>query len=768
MFDINPSLGTIYLNCTNRIEGEFGWLRFSPPGGARACCARGMGLDFGRKICILVRLFTSMRRQFLLRLSAYIFAAFLLTAGLVYFQFTARLEDRAEQMIKTRLNDMLDFMLHVERAVSSLNRVNNASTTDRANALAEIISLNPDVLHNQEQLQGICNRLGAEQIAITDADGIIEAAVPDSLVGRNLADGESMIPIVSLSDRGNEILAEVSDISRGSMQFANVKRQDGPGRVRLGFRTRLEQQARAESSLDNTPLKLRLGKDGLIIIFRRGVCLTHERPVVSETELLALEPGRVHMVHADNMDFYAYAVDANGYRLVGVLPAQEVYGAGWRTVKVMVTSNLLLFMLIFGVVSWLLQRIVLRGIFQVNETLMEITEGDLERKVDVTTCPEFVRLSNGINFMVDSLRSVGEERQSHVKRDLELARTIQNTVLPNKFPAFPNVEQFDLYATCIQASEVGGDFYDFSMPDKKHLHFLVADVDASGIAAALFMMRAMTIIRTLTRAGGTPQSIVSETNRELCQGNQTGIHMALFYGKLDITTGLLEFVNAGRLHSLHQTSSDRYDLLTPHADYVLGDQTDTQFHTETRQLAPGDRLFLYTEGVLNATNTNNIPFSEARLKYVLHDNLPTVTDVLQGVRSSLRQYLDGERMERDVTMLALEYLGEPTKEMMFDFTTGQVEEAASHVTRLMEEFLVAPADITALQDALRTIVRVLPVSTPVRLKFGCTRQRAEMQLHFPAPQYNPLEHSHVVAMDESLYNFTDNQGNIVQLCKNLI
>ena len=671
-------------------------------------------------------------------------------------------------MIKTRLNDMLDFMLHVERAVGFLNRVNDTSTTDRANALAEIIKLNPELLRGQEELQGICNRLGAEQIAITDANGIIEAAVPPSLVGRNLAEGENMIPIVTLSERGDEVLTEGSGLTRESMQFANVKRLDRPGRVRLGFRTRTEQQARAEASLDGSPVRLRLGSGGLIVVFRRGVCLTRERPAVSETELLALEPGRVNKMQADGVDYYAYAVDANGYRMVGVLPAKEVYGAGWRTVKVMISSNLVFFLLIFGVVSWLLQRIVLRGISQVNETLMEITEGDLERRVDVTTCPEFVRLSHGINFMVDSLRSVGEERQSHVKRDLELARTIQNTVLPNRFPAFPNVDQFDLYATCIQANEVGGDFYDFSMPDEGHLHFLVADVDASGIAAALFMMRAVTIIRGLTRSGGSPASIVAEANTELCQGNKTGIHMTLFYGTLDITTGRLEFVNAGQLRSLLRTGDDEYRVLTTSADGVLGDKPNVPFHTQIKQLVPGDRLFLHTEGVLHATNTNNIPFSETRLKDVLSEDAPTVTDVLQMVRSSLRQYLDGVRMERDVTMLALDYLGEPTKEISLDFVAEQAEEVVSHVAQPMEDFLTAPVDIVAVQDTLRALLCALPASTSVHLDFSCTRQRVEMLLRFPAPRCNLLEQVSVPAMDESSYDFTDNQANTITLCKNLI
>lgn len=686
-----------------------------------------------------------------------------MTAGLVYFQFSSHLKERAEQMMQTRLSDMLDLLTHVEKAVGFLARVNDASTTDRAQGLAEILQLNPSVLHDQEALQGICNRLGAEQLAITDEHGIVEAAVPNSLVGQNLQEEDNSIPIITLSEKGKEVVTTGDVGASHSMQFANVRRQDRPGRVRIGFRTRLEQQATA----DNTPVKMVLGSKGTIVVFRRGVLLTRERTAFSETDLLALKPGQVEEKEADGESYYVYAVDRGGYRLVGVLPAREIYGASLHTVQVMMASNLVLFLMMFGVVSWLLQRVVIQGISQVNEALLEITEGDLERKVEVDTSPEFVRLSNGINFMVDSLRSVGEERQSHVQRDLELARTIQSTALPNKFPPFPNVQQFDLVATCMQANEVGGDFYDFAMPDEKHLHFLVADVDASGIAAALFMMRAMSIIRTLTRAGGSLEYIVSEANRELCQGNQTGIHMSLLYASLDISTGRMEYVNAGHMHSLHSNRNGEYEPLTTRADYVLGNRSDMPFHTEEIQLAPGDRIFLYTEGVLNATNTHNIPFSEVRLREVLRGELPTVSDVLQMVKSSLRQYLEGGRMGKDVTMLALEYRGEPSHEMEMEFVAGDVEAAEADVGAHMEEVFAAPADISDMQESLRKVAGALPDGTPLRMIFRCTEQRSELHVIYPAPPFNPLEHTEKLPLDEATYDFNEHQENTITLCKNL-
>ena len=711
-----------------------------------------------------------MRRTFLLWLSAVICATFVITGTLVYSQFSRHARERAEQMMATRLNDILELFRHAERSVSYLSRANDASAADRARALAEIVSLDANILQNQEDLQGICNLLGAEQIAIGNADGVVEAAVPESYVGCNMDDEDDIRLLTGMDEAGrmHAPSATVDTESQGTMQYANVPRLDKPGVVRLGFRTRLEHLSRQETSLDQSTAKLRIGEHGRVVVFRRGVRVSSRaKASISSTELLALPTDKVSEATLDGEDYFMYAVDGGGYRLVGVVPAGEIYRSSLSAVQSVLLSNLLLFIIMFAVVSYLLQRIVLRGISKVNEALREITEGDLEKRVDVNDSPEFARLSNGINFMVDSLRSVGEERQQGIKRALELARTIQTNVLPDKFPPFPHINAFDLYACCLQASEVGGDFYDFSMPDEQHLHFLVADVDASGIPAALFMMRAMSIVRTLARTGADPVSIVTGTNRELCEGSQAGIRMALFYGCLDIQSGELEYVNAGNLCALRQHREGDYLPLGGEPNYILGEQKDLSFVASRVVLEPEDRLMLYTEGVLRVTNTKNTPFNQQRLQEALRANAETATDVLQLVRSALRKYAEGQRFRRDITMLCLEFKGAPSNRASYELLAGDAAEAEELIATQLEELFAAPLDIADVQSSVREILGHLPPNQSVVMEMHCTEQLAELSLFWAGEPLNPLEDAPPLPIDQSTFEYTEAQENKLTLWKNL-
>ena len=709
-----------------------------------------------------------MRRTFLIWLSAVLCATFIITGALVAFQFARHAREQARLAMATRLNDMLELFLHAERSVDYLSRANDASALSRTRALAELLRLNPSLLSNQEALQGVCNRLCAEQIAISNEAGIVEAAVPESYKGYNIANSDDLHLFTGVDTEELSPLGSADAEQPGMMQYATVRRRDKPGWVRLGFRTLLEHASREESSLDQSTAKMRLGMRGRVVIYRRGVCVSGDVPTSLHTELFSLPVGEVHKVTMDGSDYFMYAVDGEGYRLVGLLPATEVYRASLHAMQIVLLSNLLLFLIMFGVVSYLLQRVVLRGISRVNEALREITEGDLEKRVEVRDSPEFVRLSNGINFMVDSLRSVGEERQQGIKRGLELARSLQSTVLPDKFPPFPNINSFDIYACCMQALEVGGDFYDFSMPDEEHLHFLVADVDDSGLPAALFMMRAISIIRTLTKTGASPVNVVTDTNRELCEGNQTGIRMALFYGCLNIHTGELEYVNAGRLCALLQHEGGEYHTLGDKADYIVGEQIGTEFHTCTTQLQPGDRLLLCTEGVMGVTNTNNTPFNERRLREVLRSAAATATDVLQIVRSSLRQFAEGARFKRDITMLCLEYKGAPSNNALLSITAAESDRAEEVIAAQLEELFAAPLDIADVQQSVRAVLAALPPQQEVNLELLFSEQQAEVGIFYEGERFNPLDRLPSLPIDESAFDYLQDHTNKLTLWKKLI
>ena len=696
-------------------------------------------------------------------------ATFVVTGVLAYSQFSRTAEERAEQMMATRLNDLLELLEHADSSISYLSRANDASALDRARALADIIALRPGILQEQEELQGLCNRLGAEQISVSNAEGVVEAAVPATLVGRSLAEGgEDGLPTDAAAGYAQVAAVEPGKSEhRGAMQFACMRRRDKEGMVQLGFRTRFEEASRKESAPDNPGMKLRLGVQGRVIVFRRGARLSHDGINVPQAELLALPLNRVSKLRVDDADYFAYVVEGEGYRLVGILPAIEIYSTGLKGAQTILLSNLLLFATMFMVVSYLLQRLVVRGMSRVNEALRDITEGNLERRVSVDDSPEFTRLSNGINFMVDSLRSVGEERQQSMRRSMELARTLQSAMLPNKFPPFPEVKRMEIYAASFLADDVGGDFYDYCLADDGTLHFLVADVDAVGIPAALYMMRALTAIRGISKADRGPGSIVAELNRRLCEERQSGIRMALFYGVLHIETGELTYTNAGKLSALLQSAGEEYAPLIGGADPLLGEDEGAEFHELRRQLGPMDRIFLYSTGLLAVANSRKEFFNEKRLMAALQWEAQSVTEVVHLVRSALREFVDGPGTGKDISMLSLEYKGDAGSQTTLRFCAKEAQVALEHISRQMEEIFAAPLDIDAVQDGLSAVLAALPGDTELRMDFHCTEQSAELHLSYPAPQRNPLEMlAKPLPLDQATYEWT--QENRLTLCKTLM
>lgn len=710
---------------------------------------------------------THMRRTFLLWLLAVVCTTFLATGALVYTQFARHSRERAEQMMAARLNDMLSLLMHAERSASYLTRVNDASTLDRTRALADIINLRPEILKNQEELQGLCNRLGAEGLTISDENGMVIASVPASQVGYNLAQSDETIPFLDCIEApGYELSIRTTsaDAAQLTLQRAAVHRLDSRGVVILTFRMRVEQEARESESLSRLTSNLQLGARGVVFVFRRGALVSGETNV-SQSVLLALPANQALEIGIDNEDYYAYAVDGEGYRLIGAVPAERVHRASMRSVQSLLLSNFILFGIMFAVVSYLLQRYVVRSITGINDSLREITEGNLEKRVDVINSPEFAKLSNGINFMVEALKSLGEEKSQSLNRDLELARTIQTTVLPNKFPAFPNISAFDLYAFCMPARIVGGDFYDFFMTDDRHLHFLVADVDASGIPAALFMMRAVSTIRTLSQSGKAPVDVVTQLNNELCRDSQTSICMALFYGSLDIESGVMNYVNAGGMHVLLQRVNENYEMVPCYTSTMIGEHAYTQFHTAALKLQPEDRLFLYTEGVVHAANRSNTPFGEARLQKALHEEADTVADVLRVVRAALRQHTGTAELQKDVTMLCLEYRGALGNIQSLVLPAGNVQQAEQFLTECLEDLFVAPVDISDMQFSIRSLLEALPKDTQIGIHLDCTEELGRITITWDGDDINPLERVQGLPVDRSYHEYSATDGNKLTIQK---
>lgn len=709
-----------------------------------------------------------MRRTFLIWLLAIICAAFAVTVLLSCLQFSRHAQERASQVMTTRLNDLRKLIQQAEKGMKHVETINDNSMLTRTRALAEIIRLDPTVLQHQERLQGLCNELGAEQLAVSNEKGILIAAVPAERQGIDLSRDEQLREfIICLQSPGTELCQRPRDTTGQSapLQYVGVSRRDQTGIVQLGFRAPHEKKVRSATSVDKLTEGLSDDKSGHLIVFRDGTLLNEELLPYPASDLLSLPLGKTSEITLGDKRYFAHAIKFDSYRLVNLLPVGDFFQM--RALRTVLLWYILLFVVLFAVVSYLLQRLVIRGISRLNESLRTISRGNLEHRVEVTDTPEFARLSSGINSMVDTIQAYGEQRQEAIRHELELARAIQTTALPSNFPAFPHRKEFDLFATCSLARVIGGDFYDFFLTDSDHLSLLVADASTGGIPAALFMMRSMSIIRGLARSATSPIELVTQTNLALCEGNSADLHMSLFYGSLEISSGKLTFINAGTPQALLQHEEGEYELLPMNPGISLGLQQDATYTECHLALHPGDRLFLYTDGVTRATNTDNTPFGSVRLQESLRGHAPTVTDVIRRVRSALRDFTQQAELKKDITMLSLEYFGKLRNRKHITLTAGEAEQANALLEKALEEVLAAPVAIADLQASVAGILALLPPDSTVDFLLCCDENEAEVTLSYPSPLFNPLISLPHLPLDDTDFHSDEAEGCRLVLKKKL-
>ena len=257
-------------------------------------------------------------------------------------------------------------------------------------------------------------------------------------------------------------------------------------------------------------------------------------------------------------------------------------------------------------------------------------------------------------FIVHISKITAEKER--IGAELNVATQIQADMLPRIFPAFPEREEFDIYATMNPAKEVGGDFYDFFLIDEDHLAVVIADVSGKGVPAALFMVIAKTLIKNHAQNRETPGSVFTQTNAQLCEGNDAGLFVTAWMGVLEISTGQFVYVNAGHNPPLLKHAGGGYEWLKSRPGFVLAGMEGIRYRENSLQMEPGDCLYLYTDGVTEATNEKQELFGEIRLQTVLNEtpDLP-VDRLLQKVKQSIDAFAGEAEQFDDITMLGLEY-----------------------------------------------------------------------------------------------------------------
>jgi phosphoserine phosphatase RsbU/P len=269
-----------------------------------------------------------------------------------------------------------------------------------------------------------------------------------------------------------------------------------------------------------------------------------------------------------------------------------------------------------------------------------------------------ITIDKTIEEITQIRRSIAEHDQLvSIQHDLNVAREIQQAILPKIFPPFPSQQNFDIYASMLAAKEVGGDFYDFFMIDPTQVGFVIGDVSGKGVPAAIFMAVSRTLIRATGIKGVSAGECLRYVNNLLCTESVSSMFVTVFYGILDVTTGNVEYVNAGH-NPPYLLSSEGIKKIEITGDTVLGAFEDITFRPGKMQMKPGEKLFLYTDGVTEAFNSKEESYGEQRLENFLQEriDLPIET-IIKDSQKDVKSFVKGAPQSDDITLLSVVYNG---------------------------------------------------------------------------------------------------------------
>ena len=269
----------------------------------------------------------------------------------------------------------------------------------------------------------------------------------------------------------------------------------------------------------------------------------------------------------------------------------------------------------------------------------------------------FAKLSARTVLYIEQIKHVTSEKE-RIGAELDMAKRIQASQLPQDFDDFCSGKNFRLHAYMRPAREVGGDFYDFFMIDDDHVGLVMADVSGKGVPAALLMMISRVLIKTHLQSGKTPAEALFSANNQICAKNESDFFVTAWVASIELSTGKGVAVNAGHEHPVLRRAGGQYELVKYRHSLPLGTMEGTPFKEREFELHPGDSLFVYTDGVAEATDPRGELFGTDRILETLNADPDEETHaVLATMMEKIDSFAAEAEQFDDITMLSFRYLG---------------------------------------------------------------------------------------------------------------
>ncbi|MBK5914200.1 SpoIIE family protein phosphatase [Rhodocyclus purpureus] len=361
---------------------------------------------------------------------------------------------------------------------------------------------------------------------------------------------------------------------------------------------------------------------------------------------------------------YYGPIPAAGWSLAIVFPENELF-AGIRELSVTVAAIGLVGILLIALVVVVIARSITRPLHSLAIAAGRMSGGDFDVALPAQTARDevgdlsraFAAMNRDLQVHIRDLVATTSAKE-RIEGELSIAHDIQMSILPKMLPPFPNREEFNLFAVIEPAKEVGGDFYDFFQLDENHLCLVIADVSGKGVPASLFMAVTKTLIKATARMGLSPADILCQVNEQIARDNDQSMFVTVFLGVLDLRSGDLAYTNAGHNPPLLMPCQGTPRYLPKSRQLVIGAMEDYPYRAELMRMAPGDRLFLYTDGVTEAMNLQDELYGEERLLSIGSglQHAPLV-DMVEATLANIKAFAGAAAQSDDITIMAIDYLG---------------------------------------------------------------------------------------------------------------
>ena len=587
--------------------------------------------------------------------------------------------------------------------------INDVESAVREKSNRQLLEIAEQVKQEYEKdptvsLSGLAEKYDIKEINVVDSNGIItnstEADVINSYDMNSKAQSKEFVDTLKIQD---SFVQEYSPRGKDESvwrKYAAVNLTGG-GFIQVGYDAEQFHEMLNEYVIDVTKNR-HVGTDGFVAVLDEQLCMVIDNAYAGQhISAIGLIPpeemvqGRTAtaLYNADIVDGisdlsaeYMYVFKfVEGYCLIAAMPVAEAMFMRDASMLTSVFMQVLIFATLFVFIYILIKRVIINNLKKINDTLARITMGDLNVTVDVRSNEEFASLSDDINSTVTTLKRYIAEAAARIDKELEYAKQIQLSALPTNFP---NGDDYSIYAQMIAAKEVGGDFYDFYKLSDTTVAFLAADVSGKGIPAAMFMMTAKTIIKDLAESGMAVNDIFTKANEKLCENNESGMFVTAWMGILDLTTGNVKFANAGHNPPLLKRANGSFEYLKTRAGFVLAGMEGVRYRVGEITLNPGDRIFLYTDGVPEATNTENKLYGEDRLLTFMNQNSNVkATELLPALKANIDEFVGEAPQFDDITMLMLDYKPKEGGAYMTNRTFPAKTEALPDILGFVEETL---------------------------------------------------------------------------------